>query len=131
MFLVLSYNLWYQQFGFTRCAYILNQDSLPPSYKSFLNKHGGKDPVILQGVRDIACGMPFTNLEQIQKFYKNAGVDVVLDSQMKVPCSVFSPPSLLFLFIWRWHCWPIYFLMSRFGLCFIFSGSIGYDKVYI
>ncbi|KAL8256623.1 hypothetical protein R6Q59_031690 [Mikania micrantha] len=70
------------------CAYILKQDSLPQTYKSFLNKHGGKDPVILQGVRDIACGMPFTNLEQIQKFYKSTGVDVVLDPQMKVPCSI-------------------------------------------
>ncbi|KAM0971785.1 hypothetical protein ACFX14_019597 [Malus domestica] len=28
-------------------AYILKQESLPPSYKSFLNKHGGKDTVIL------------------------------------------------------------------------------------
>ncbi|XP_076903578.1 uncharacterized protein LOC143558667 [Bidens hawaiensis] len=70
------------------CAYILKQDSLPQSYKSFLNKHGGKDPIILQGVRDIACGMPFTNLEQIQNLYKNKGVDVVLDPQMKVPCSI-------------------------------------------
>lgn len=71
-----------------RCAYILKQDSLPQTYKSFLNKHGGKDPVILQGVRDIACGMPFTNLDQIQKYYKTMGVDVLLDPQMKVPCSV-------------------------------------------
>ncbi|KAJ0817194.1 putative transmembrane protein [Helianthus annuus] len=79
------------------CAYILKQDSLPQSYKSFLNKHGGKDPIILQGVKDIACGMPFTNLEQIRKFYKNTGVDVILDPQMKVPCSVIAP-RLLFLF---------------------------------
>ncbi|KAJ0814108.1 putative transmembrane protein [Helianthus annuus] len=79
------------------CAYILKQDSLPQSYKTFLNKHGGKDPIILQGVRDIACGMPFTNLEQIRKFYKNTGVDVILDPQMKVPCSVIAP-RLLFLF---------------------------------
>ncbi|PWA89576.1 hypothetical protein CTI12_AA110300 [Artemisia annua] len=70
------------------CAYILKQDSLPQTYKSFLNKHGGKDPVILQGVRDIACGMPFTNLEQIQKYYNSTGVDVTLDPQMKVPCSI-------------------------------------------
>nr|KAJ0201077.1 hypothetical protein LSAT_V11C600337330 [Lactuca sativa] len=70
------------------CAYILKQDSLPQSYKSFLNKHGGKDPIILQGIRDIACGMPFTNLDQIQKYYKSTGVDVVLDPQMKVPCSI-------------------------------------------
>jgi hypothetical protein len=29
-------------------AYILNQQSLPPSYKSFLNNHGGKADVILK-----------------------------------------------------------------------------------
>ncbi|KAJ6391510.1 hypothetical protein OIU77_025483, partial [Salix suchowensis] len=29
-------------------AYILKQDSLPPSYKSFLNKHGGKNLSILE-----------------------------------------------------------------------------------
>ncbi|XP_052202693.1 uncharacterized protein LOC127808268 isoform X2 [Diospyros lotus] len=69
-------------------AYILKQDSLPPSYKSFLNKHGGKDPVILQGVKEIACGMPFTNLEVIEKYYKATGVDMKLDPQMKVPCSI-------------------------------------------
>ncbi|KAI3465158.1 hypothetical protein Pfo_021821 [Paulownia fortunei] len=69
-------------------AYILKQDSLPPSYKSFLNKHGAKDSVILNGVREIACGLPITNLEAIEKFYKSNGVDVKLDPQMKIPCSI-------------------------------------------
>ncbi|KAI8550386.1 hypothetical protein RHMOL_Rhmol06G0102300 [Rhododendron molle] len=69
-------------------AYILKQESLPGTYKSFLNKHGGKDPIILQGVREIACGMHFTNLEAIEKHYKAAGVDLKLDPQMKVPCSI-------------------------------------------
>lgn len=69
-------------------AYILNQDSLPPSYKSFLNKHGGKDPVILQGVKDIACGLPFSNLDGIEKHYRSMGVDIKLDPEMKVPCSI-------------------------------------------
>ncbi|MED6136818.1 hypothetical protein PIB30_059288 [Stylosanthes scabra] len=69
-------------------AYILKQDSLPSSYKSFLNKHGGKDAVILQGVKDIASGKPFTNLEAIEKYYKTVGVDVKLDPKMKVPCSI-------------------------------------------
>ncbi|GJV26706.1 transmembrane protein 135, partial [Tanacetum coccineum] len=73
---------------FLMCAYILKQDSLPQTYKSFLNKHGGKDLAILQGVRDIACGMPFTNLEQIQNYYNSTGVDVTLDPRMKVPCSI-------------------------------------------
>ncbi|KAL9255240.1 hypothetical protein AKJ16_DCAP02493 [Drosera capensis] len=69
-------------------AYILNQDSLPPSYKSFLNKHGGKDMTILQGLKDITSGMPFTNLEKIEEYYKSNGVDVTLDPQMKIPCSI-------------------------------------------
>ncbi|KAK2450047.1 hypothetical protein P8452_13662 [Trifolium repens] len=69
-------------------AYILNQDSLPASYKSFLNKHGGKDPVILQGVKDIATGRPFTNLNAIMKYYKTVGVNVKLDPNMKVPCTI-------------------------------------------
>ncbi|KAK7328667.1 hypothetical protein VNO77_22782 [Canavalia gladiata] len=69
-------------------AYILKQDSLPASYKSFLNKHGGKDPVILQGVKDIACGKPFTNLGEIEKHYQTMGVDVKLNPNMKVPCSI-------------------------------------------
>lgn len=73
-----------------RSAYILKQDSLPPSYKSFLNKHGAKDSVILQGVREIASGLPFTGLEAIEKFYKSNGVDIKLDPQMKIPCSVGS-----------------------------------------
>ncbi|CAA2993105.1 Hypothetical predicted protein [Olea europaea subsp. europaea] len=69
-------------------AYILKQGSLPPSYKSFLNKHGAKDSVILQGVREIACGMPFKNLGAIEKYYKSIGVDVKLDPEMKIPCSI-------------------------------------------
>ncbi|KAK1307593.1 hypothetical protein QJS10_CPA09g00372 [Acorus calamus] len=69
-------------------AYILKQESLPSSYKSFLNKHGGKDPIILQGVKEIACGIPFTNLEGIMNYYKSTGVDIQLDQQMKVPCSI-------------------------------------------
>ncbi|CAI9116310.1 OLC1v1017420C2 [Oldenlandia corymbosa var. corymbosa] len=69
-------------------AYILKPESLPQSYKSFLYKHGAKDARILQGVRDIACGFPFTNLDDIEKYYKSTGVDVKLDPRMKVPCSI-------------------------------------------
>ncbi|KAG9451524.1 hypothetical protein H6P81_011489 [Aristolochia fimbriata] len=69
-------------------AYILKQDSLPSTYKSFLNKHGGKDLVILQGIKDIATGTPFTNLEVIEKYYKRTGVNIKLDPAMKVPCSI-------------------------------------------
>ncbi|PSR99883.1 Transmembrane protein like [Actinidia chinensis var. chinensis] len=69
-------------------AYILKQESLPSSYKSFLNKHGGKDPVLLQGIKEIVCGMPFHNLEVIENYYKAIGVDIKLDPQMKIPCSI-------------------------------------------
>ncbi|XP_057974816.1 uncharacterized protein LOC131162393 isoform X2 [Malania oleifera] len=69
-------------------AYILKQESLPPSYKSFLNKHGGKDISILEGVKSIASGMPFTNLDTIENYYKGTGVNIKLDPKMKVPCSI-------------------------------------------
>ncbi|KAJ4839387.1 hypothetical protein Tsubulata_045876, partial [Turnera subulata] len=69
-------------------AYILKQDSLPRSYKSFLNKHGGKDLSILQGVKDIASGMPFTDLKSIEKHYNSLGVKVKLDPDMKILCSI-------------------------------------------
>ncbi|XP_021837677.2 uncharacterized protein [Spinacia oleracea] len=69
-------------------AYILKPESLPSSYKLFLNKHGGKDPSILQGVKEIACSIPFSNLGAIEKIYKSMGVNIKLDPEMKVPCSI-------------------------------------------
>ncbi|KAK9023526.1 hypothetical protein V6N11_003744 [Hibiscus sabdariffa] len=69
-------------------SYILKQDSLPPSYKSFLHKHGGKDIVILQGVKELASSLSFTTLEAIEKLYKATGVEVKLDPNMKIPCSM-------------------------------------------
>ncbi|KAF2299692.1 hypothetical protein GH714_002478 [Hevea brasiliensis] len=69
-------------------AYILKQESLAPSYKSFLNKHGGKDPVILQGMKEIASGLPFTDLDLIEKYYNSTGVNIKLDPEMKIPCSI-------------------------------------------
>ncbi|XWS23889.1 hypothetical protein CRYUN_Cryun28dG0054300 [Craigia yunnanensis] len=69
-------------------SYILKQDSLPSTYRSFLNKHGGKDIVILQGVKEIASGLPFSNLEAIEKLYKARGIEVKLDPNMKIPCSM-------------------------------------------
>ncbi|GJN30537.1 hypothetical protein PR202_gb18850 [Eleusine coracana subsp. coracana] len=74
--------------GRKRSAYILKQDSLPSSYKSFLNKHGGKDLVILQGVKEIVNHTPLSNLAGIEKYYKSVGVDLKLDPNMKVPCSI-------------------------------------------
>ncbi|KAG8377384.1 hypothetical protein BUALT_Bualt08G0027400 [Buddleja alternifolia] len=69
-------------------AYLLKPDSLPPSYKAFLNKHGAKDSVILNAVRDIACGLPFKDLEAVETHYKSNGVDIKLDPEMKIPCSI-------------------------------------------
>ncbi|XP_050212172.1 uncharacterized protein LOC126662285 [Mercurialis annua] len=69
-------------------AYILKQESLPSSYKSFLNTHGGKDLRILQGVKDIASGLPFTNLDMIETYYNSLGVNIKLDPEMKIPCSI-------------------------------------------
>ncbi|KAM7253353.1 hypothetical protein ACFE04_025971 [Oxalis oulophora] len=69
-------------------AYILKQESLPATYKSFLNKHGGKDPVILQGVKELVSNLPFSKLEAIEKYYKATGVDIKLDPHMKIPCSM-------------------------------------------
>jgi hypothetical protein len=78
-----------------RSAYILNQDSLPSSYKSFLNKHGGKDLVILQGMKEIVNHTPLSNLAGIEKYYKSVGVDLKLDPNMKVPCLVSTTNLLL------------------------------------
>ncbi|XP_020586656.1 uncharacterized protein LOC110028928 [Phalaenopsis equestris] len=66
-------------------AYILNQESLPPSYKAFLNKHGGKAAPILQGVKELATNAQFMNLD---KHYKSMGSNLKLDPNMKVPCSI-------------------------------------------
>ncbi|KAI0507630.1 hypothetical protein KFK09_013756 [Dendrobium nobile] len=92
-------------------AYILKQESLLPSYKAFLNRHGGKAAVILQRVKEIATGTPFTNLDEVEKHYKYMGVDLKLDPTMKVPCSsiIGTTRSSLFLSIycssaWAWTC---------------------------
>ncbi|KAK9757557.1 hypothetical protein RND81_01G170500 [Saponaria officinalis] len=69
-------------------AYILNQESLPSSYKSFLNKHGGKDLSILEGVKHLATGNNVLNLDAVEKYYNSLGVDITLDPEMKVPCSM-------------------------------------------
>ncbi|KAK9757570.1 hypothetical protein RND81_01G171200 [Saponaria officinalis] len=69
-------------------AYILNQESLPSSYKSFLNKHSGKDLSILEGVKHLATGNNVLNLDAVEKYYNSLGVDITLDPEMKVPCSM-------------------------------------------
>ncbi|KAG0501880.1 hypothetical protein HPP92_001952 [Vanilla planifolia] len=73
--------------GHNKSAYILKQESLPSSYRSFLNKHGGKAAAILEGLKGVT-NTPFTNLDSIEKLYKSTGVDLKLDPYMKVPCSI-------------------------------------------
>jgi hypothetical protein len=80
--------IFYLYDWFCRSAYILAQDSLPSSYKSFLNKHGGKDHSILQGLKEVVQHTAFSNLAGIEKYYKSVGVDIKLDPNMEVPCSV-------------------------------------------
>ena len=108
-----------------RSAYILKQESLPPSYKSFLNKHGGKDPIILQAVKDIASGIPFTNLEAVENYYYGTGVKIKLDPSMKVPCSV------CVLYFISMHL--LFWLMFAIDACILCSeyciGQLEYMKI--
>lgn len=69
-------------------SYILNQDSLPSSYRSFLNKHGGKDVKILKGIKELVCCKRLINLAEIEKCYKSNGVELKLDPTIKIPCSI-------------------------------------------
>ncbi|MBA0625803.1 hypothetical protein Godav_003562 [Gossypium davidsonii] len=57
------------------------------------------------GVKEIACGLPFTNLEAIEKLYKASGVDVKLDPNMKIPCSFFLTLIQAFHNIKKGYCW--------------------------
>jgi hypothetical protein len=70
-------------------AWILKPDSLPSSYISFLNKHGGKDISIVKGFKELALKIePFTALKAIEEHYKSTGVDLQLDPQMSIPCKM-------------------------------------------
>ena len=42
----------------------------------------------MQGVKEITGGLPFTNLEAIEKLYKVKGVEIKLDPNMKIPFSM-------------------------------------------
>ena len=72
-----------------RSAWILKPDSLPKSYVSFLNKHGGKHVSIIKGINQLAFSTkPFDALKGIEEHYKSTGVDIQLDPDMSIPCSV-------------------------------------------
>ncbi|KAK3151744.1 hypothetical protein QOZ80_3AG0249930 [Eleusine coracana subsp. coracana] len=69
-------------------AYILNKDSFPSSYKAFLSKQIGKDPVVLQGLKELVNNNDLSSLRRIEKYYETVGVKLKLDPKMKVPCSI-------------------------------------------
>jgi len=70
-------------------AWILKPDSLPSSYIAFLNKHGGKDLSIIRGFKELALKMePFSALKAIEEYYKSNGVDLKLDPNMSIPCTM-------------------------------------------
>ncbi|CAM6129357.1 unnamed protein product [Calypogeia fissa] len=70
-------------------AWIMYPKSLPSSYISFLNKHGGKDTSIIHGVKALALkkGLP-ENLSAVTQHYHSRGVNVDLTSDIKLPCQI-------------------------------------------
>lgn len=69
-------------------AWILKPESLPSSYISFLNKHGGKDVSVVKTLKELAFKEPLTYLEAVEKYYKSMDMDVQLDPNMSIPCRV-------------------------------------------
>ncbi|KAI5069036.1 hypothetical protein GOP47_0015337 [Adiantum capillus-veneris] len=82
-------------------AWILKPDSLPSSYISFLNKHGGKDTSIVKCLKELAFSNQLTHLNEVRNFYKTMDVDVQLDPNMSIPCSmVHGSQGCLSHFFW-------------------------------
>lgn len=70
-------------------AWILKPSSLPKSYVSFLNKHGGKDASIIKGINQLAFNTkPFTALKGIEEHYRSSGLDIKLNPEMSIPCTM-------------------------------------------
>ncbi|PTQ34264.1 hypothetical protein MARPO_0082s0089 [Marchantia polymorpha] len=70
-------------------AWILKPDSLPSTYISFLNKHGGKDTSIVHGIRALAQGKGLADqLKNVEQFYRDNGTEVQLSPDMKIPCRI-------------------------------------------
>jgi hypothetical protein len=98
-------------------AWILKPDSLPSSYISFLNKHGGKDISIVKGFKELALKIePFTALKAIEEHYKSTGVDLQLDPQMSIPCKVMTTPLL--------HKQPIILYSNHLHLCTLWLEAV-------
>lgn len=85
-----------------RSAWILKPDSLPKSYVSFLNKHGGKHVSIIKGINQLAFSRkPFDALKGIEEHYKSTGVDIQLDPDMSIPCSVRCSSGMMCMCVCR------------------------------
>jgi hypothetical protein len=84
---------------FSRSAWILKPDSLPSSYISFLNKHGGKDVSVLKTLRELAFQNKLTDLESVKGYYKSMGMDAEIDPNMSIPCTVSVPISFSFVIL--------------------------------
>jgi hypothetical protein len=106
-----------------RSAWILKPDSLPSSYISFLNKHGGKDISIVKGFKELALKIePFTALKAIEEHYKSTGVDLQLDPQMSIPCKVMTTPLL--------HKQPIILYGNHLHLCTLWLEAVCWGSVF-
>lgn len=65
----------------------------------------GKDPIILQGLKELVIKDAFTNLGGIEKWYKTVGVHLKLDPKMKIPCSVSKNDiSILLYYVVQHDC---------------------------
>lgn len=83
-----------------RSAWIMKPNSLPTSYISFLNKHGGKDLSIFKGINELLFKTkPLTALKSIEEHYRTTGVDIQLDPEMSIPCSVSTLQLVFWLYI--------------------------------
>lgn len=69
-------------------AWILKPESLPSSYISFLNKHGGKDISITKTILQLAFNYPLTHLKAVEKYHKSMGMDIELDEKVTTTCMV-------------------------------------------
>ena len=79
-----------------RSAWILAPDSLPASYVSFINKHGGKHPLLIQTVKGVADEVrPIPGLDMVKSVYEDGGIHADMDPFMKIPCPVSSLFSVL------------------------------------
>ncbi|KAL2642605.1 hypothetical protein R1flu_010192 [Riccia fluitans] len=70
-------------------AWILKPNSLPSTYVSFLDKHGGKDKRILDVIRIFCQGKGFADhVKVVNQFHEDSGSNFQLSPHVKIPCSI-------------------------------------------